>query len=49
MGGWHQSWPEDDFYMPLEMRRAVLTLREAEPWYELWQATVARIPACVNG
>lgn len=39
VGGWHQSWPEDDFYMPLEMRRAVLTLREAEPWYELWQAT----------
>ncbi|WP_308720696.1 hypothetical protein [Komagataeibacter xylinus] len=37
VGGWHQSWPEDDFYMPLEMRRAVLTLREAEPWYELWQ------------
>ncbi|MGY6769834.1 hypothetical protein [Komagataeibacter sp. NFXK3] len=37
VGGWHQSWPEDDFYMPLEMRRAVLTLRGAEPWYELWQ------------
>lgn len=39
LGGWHQIWPEDDFFMPLEMRLALLTLREAEPWYELWLAT----------
>ncbi|WCM23966.1 hypothetical protein NDK50_24295 [Paraburkholderia bryophila] len=38
VGGWHQCWPEDNFYMPLEMRLAVLTLRDSEPWYELWQA-----------
>ncbi|AJG22393.1 hypothetical protein [Cupriavidus basilensis] len=35
VGGWHQCWPDDEFYMPLEMRLAVLTLRDSEPWYEL--------------
>ena len=39
VGGWHQLWSDDDFYMPLEMRLAIWTLRDAEPWYELWQAT----------
>ncbi|MDO5642554.1 MAG: hypothetical protein Q4G26_09255 [Paracoccus sp. (in: a-proteobacteria)] len=39
LGGWHQIWPEDDFFLPLEMRLAALTLREAEPWYELWRAS----------
>ncbi len=38
VGGWHQMWPDDDFYLPLEMRLAVLTLKDAEPWYELWQS-----------
>lgn len=38
LGGWHHLWPEDDFYLPLEMRLAILTLRDAEPWYELWRA-----------
>src|SRR5690349_14814381 len=22
LGGWHQIWPEDDFYLPLEIRLA---------------------------
>jgi len=39
LGGWHQIWPEDDFYLPLEMRLAMLTLRDAEPWLALWLAT----------
>ncbi len=34
LGGWHQSWPVDDFYLPLEMRLALWTLRDAEPWLE---------------
>lgn len=38
LGGWHQMWPEDDFYLPLEMRLAMLTLRDAEPWVALWLA-----------
>ena len=42
VGGWHQAWPDDDFFLPLEMRLALLTLRDAEPWYELWQATGRR-------
>lgn len=39
IGGWHQLWPDDDFYMPLEMRLAAITLRDAAPWYEIWLAT----------
>lgn len=39
IGGWHCFWSDDDFYLPLEMRLAAITLRDAEPWYELWQAT----------
>jgi hypothetical protein len=42
IGGWHHCWAEDDFYLPLEMRLAAFTLRDAEPWYELWQATGSR-------
>jgi hypothetical protein len=36
VGGWHFVWPEDDFFMPPEMRLIALTLRDAEPWYEIW-------------
>lgn len=36
LGGWHQRWPEDDFYLPLEMRLALWTLRDAEPWLEVF-------------
>ncbi len=34
--GWHQQWPEDDFYMPAEMRLLLWTFWDAEPWLELW-------------
>lgn len=39
LGGWHQMWQEDAFYFPLEMRLAMLTVRDAEPWIALWLAT----------
>lgn len=38
IGGWHELWAEDDFYLPLEMRLALLTLRDAEPWYEMMRS-----------
>lgn len=34
VGGWHIQW--DDFYMPPERQLVALTLREAEPWFEIW-------------
>jgi hypothetical protein len=36
VGGWHFLWPEDDFFVPPELRLVALTLRDAEPWYEVW-------------
>jgi hypothetical protein len=36
VGGWHFLWPDDDFYMPPELQLVALTLRDAEPWIELW-------------
>lgn len=36
VGGWHFLWPEDDYYVPPECRLLFLTLRDAEPWYEVW-------------
>ncbi|MCW0220313.1 MAG: hypothetical protein OJI67_18445 [Prosthecobacter sp.] len=38
IGGWHFLWPEDDFFTPPELRLAALTLRDAEPWFELWHS-----------
>jgi hypothetical protein len=35
--GWHQQWPEDDFYMPAEMTLLMWTFWDAEPWLELWR------------
>lgn len=35
IGGWHEFWMDDDFYLPLDMRLCLLTLRDAEPWYEM--------------
>lgn len=37
IGGWHMQWPEDDFYMPREMRLVAWTFRDAEPWIEVWE------------
>lgn len=36
VGGWHISWPDDDFYIPREMRLMVWTFQDAEPWYEVF-------------
>jgi hypothetical protein len=36
VGGWHFLWPEDDFYVPPELQLVALTLRDAEPWFEIW-------------
>lgn len=38
VGGWHMIWPEDDFFMPLEMRLVLTTVRDAEPYFEIWVA-----------
>jgi hypothetical protein len=37
LGGWHALWPDDDFYLPLEMHLALWTFREAEPWIEVFE------------
>jgi hypothetical protein len=37
LGGWHASWPDDEFYLPREMRLALWTFREAEPWVEVFE------------
>lgn len=36
IGGWHVMWPDDDFYIPREMRLMVWTFQDAEPWYEVF-------------
>jgi hypothetical protein len=36
VGGWHMMWPDDDFYVPREMRLLATTLRDAEPYLEVW-------------
>jgi len=38
IGGWHMCWPEDDFFMPLETRLVLTTIRDSEPFYEIWVA-----------
>ncbi|MDF7777355.1 hypothetical protein P1X14_19005 [Sphingomonas sp. AOB5] len=45
VGGWHQQWPDDDFYMPREMRLVAVTLRDAEPWRELWRSETGNLSA----
>lgn len=37
LGGWHASWPDDEFYLPRQMRLALWTFREAEPWVEVFE------------
>ena len=36
IGGWHVQWPDDDFYIPREMRFMVWTFQGSEPWYEVF-------------
>jgi hypothetical protein len=35
LGGWHQMWPDDDFYVPPETQPVLWTLRDSEPWIEI--------------
>jgi hypothetical protein len=37
LGGWHAMWPDDDFYLPREMRLVLWTFRDAEPWIEVFE------------
>lgn len=41
VGGWHDMWPEDDYYMPAEMTYVLRTLRDAEPWYTIWHSPMS--------
>jgi hypothetical protein len=36
-------WPDDDFFMPLEMRLVATTLRDAEPFLEVWLSELGNI------
>lgn len=36
LGGWHESWPEDDSYDHQAGRLVLWTFRDAEPWLEVW-------------
>ena len=42
VGGWHFLWPEDDYYVPQELRLVALSLRDAEPWHELWFSPISQ-------
>ena len=44
LGGWHAMWPDDDYYLPREMRLVLWTLRDAEPWIEVFQRGANLIP-----
>ena len=48
LGGWHAMWPDDDFYIPKEMRLIVWTLKDSEPWVEVF-ARGANLTARVRG
>lgn len=36
LGGWPMSWPDDDFFMPPEVKFILMTIQAQEPWLELW-------------
>jgi hypothetical protein len=42
VGGWHQLWPEDRYYVPQELLYVLKTLRDAEPWLTLWHSPMMR-------
>jgi hypothetical protein len=33
-------WTEDECYPPAELQLLFLTLRDAEPWFEVWYSPV---------
>jgi hypothetical protein len=36
-GGWHMSWGDDDWEDLVQKRLVLWTLRDAEPWIEVWE------------
>ena len=36
LGGWHMPWSDKDWFELLESRLLVWTLKDAEPWLEVW-------------
>jgi len=36
LGGWHLPWPEGDWYDYLDKQLAIFTIRDSEPWIEVW-------------
>ena len=43
LGGWHMMWPDDDFFLPREMRLLATTIREAEPFVEIWLSELGNV------
>jgi hypothetical protein len=42
VGGWHDMWPEDEYYKPPELTYVLRTLRDAEPWYTVWHSPMSK-------
>jgi hypothetical protein len=36
LGGWHVGWPDDGSYYNNGRQVTLLTLRDSEPWIEVW-------------
>jgi len=36
LGGWHFPWPDDDWELLRDRNLLVWTLKESEPWVEVW-------------
>jgi hypothetical protein len=43
LGGWHMPWPEDDWNDLLDDQLLVWTLRDPEPWVEVWRARTGQV------
>jgi hypothetical protein len=43
LGGWHMMWQDDDFFLPREMRLMATTIRDAEPFLEIWLSALGNI------
>ena len=37
IGGWHMQWPDGDWEEFLDSELICLTVKDAEPWIEVWQ------------
>ncbi len=37
LGGWHSTWPDDDWHQMIDEQLLVLTIRDSEPWIEGWR------------